>query len=187
LIFYLGEISGEFMRKASVMIALFLFIQSIAFSAEKVTTVILTRHAEKATAPADDPALSAIGKDRADLLVKMLEKSGVSAIYSSQYARNRLTAEPLARKLGIPVETVNAEATNKLVASILSKHAGGTVLVVCHSNTLPEIVQALGGGSIPEIDDLDYNNLYIVNIYGKNRASVLRLQYFNPATSEVCQ
>jgi broad specificity phosphatase PhoE len=175
------------MRKASLIVALVLFVHAVAFSADKVTTVILTRHAEKAVAPQDDPPLSAIGKERADLLVKMLEKSGINAIYSSQYIRNRLTAEPLSKKLGIPVETVDAGSTNKLVASILTKHAGGTVLVVCHSDTLPEIVQALGGGTIPEIDDMDYNNLYIVNVYGKNRASVVRLQYFNPASGEVCQ
>ena len=174
------------MRKVILILLLLIAVHS-AFAAEKVTTVILTRHAEKVISQQDDPPLSAIGKERADLLVKMLEKSNVSAIYSSQYTRNRLTAEPISRKLGIPVETVDAESTNKLVASILSKHAGGTVLVVCHSNTLPEIVQALGGGTVPEIDDLDYNNLYIVNVYGKNRASVLRLQYFNPAAGEVCQ
>jgi len=175
------------MRKAIFVCALLLVVQSLAFPAEKITTVILTRHAEKAVSPQDDPPLSAIGKDRAELLVKMLEKSGISAIYSSQYTRNRLTAEPLSRKLGIPVETVDAKATNKLVDSILTKHAGGTVLVVCHSDTLPEIVRALGGGTIPEIDDLDYDNLYIVNVYGKNQTSVLRLQYFNPAGGEVCQ
>jgi broad specificity phosphatase PhoE len=174
------------MRKAIFIFTVLIAVHS-AFAAEKVTTVILTRHAEKAVAPQEDPPLSAIGKERAELLVRMLEKSGLSAIYSSQYIRNRLTAEPLSKKLGIPVETVDAHDTNKLVASILSKHSGSTVLVVCHSNTLPEIVHALGGGTVPEIDDLDYDNLYIVNVYGKNRANVLRLRYFNPATGEVCQ
>jgi len=175
------------MRKAIVFCLFSFLVQSFAFSAQRITTVILTRHAEKSTTPEEDPALTAAGKERADFLVRMLEKSGVNAIYSSQYARTRLTAEPLSRRLGVPVETVDAATTNKLVASILSKHAGGTVVVVCHSNTLPEIVQALGGGKIPEIDDLDYDNLYIVTVYEKGHASVLRLKYFSPLGGQVCQ
>jgi broad specificity phosphatase PhoE len=175
------------MRKAILFCLLIFIVQNQAFSADKITTVILTRHAEKATAPENDPALTAAGKERADLLVSMLEKSGVNGIYSSQYARTRLTAEPLSRRLGIPVETVDAGATNKLVQAILSKHSGGTVLVVCHSNTLPEIVKALGGGTIHEIDDMDYDNLYIVTVYQKGRANVLRLKYFLPSSPQVCQ
>lgn len=175
------------MRKVLVFIVLILMMQNFGFAAEKITTVILTRHAEKAAAPEDDPALTAIGKERADLLVRMLENSGVSAIYATQYSRTKLTGEPLSKRLGVPIETVDAKTTNKLVDSILAKHAGGTVLVVCHSNTLPEIVQALGGGTIAEIEDMDYDNLYIVTIFQKGVAKVLRLKYFPSSSPQVCQ
>ena len=174
------------MRKAIFFVFLISMIQFSAFAAEKITTVILTRHAEKMTTPEDDPVLNAQGKERAELLASILENSGVNAIYSSQYSRTKLTAEPLSKRLKLPVETVDANTTNKLVSSILSKHAGGTVLVVCHSNTLPEIVQALGGGAIPEIGDLDYDNLYIVTVYQKGLAKVVRLKYFL-SSPQVCQ
>jgi 2,3-bisphosphoglycerate-dependent phosphoglycerate mutase len=174
------------MRKAIFFVFLVSMIQFSAFAAGKITTVILTRHAEKMTTPEDDPVLNAQGKERAELLASMLENSGVNAIYSSQYSRTKLTAEPLSKRLKLPVETVDANTTNKLVSSILSKHAGGTVLVVCHSNTLPEIVQALGGGTIPEIGDFDYDNLYIVTVYQKGLAKVVRLKYFL-SSPQVCQ
>jgi 2,3-bisphosphoglycerate-dependent phosphoglycerate mutase len=175
------------MKKAILFFVLILMVQASAFAAaQQITTVILTRHAEKAASPEDDPALTAQGKERADLLASMLEKSGVNGIYTSQYLRTRLTAEPLSKKLGVPVETVDASTTNKLVASILTKHAGGTVVVVCHSNTLPEIVQALGGGTIPEIGDMEYDNLYIVTVYQKGVAKVVRMKYLL-SSEQVCQ
>jgi broad specificity phosphatase PhoE len=174
------------MRKAIFFVFLVLMIQCCAFAAEKITTVILTRHAEKTAVPENDPVLNAQGKERSELLASMLENSGVNAIYSSQYSRTKLTAEPLSKRLKLPVEIVDANTTNKLVSSILSKHAGETVVVVCHSNTLPEIVQALGGGAIPEIGDLDYDNLYIVTVYQKGLAKVFRLKYFL-SSPQVCQ
>src|SRR5688572_15436544 len=125
------------------------------FGEEKVTTILLIRHAEKATTPAEDPVLTPQGTARADGLVQIFENSGLTAIYTSQYARTRLSAEPLARKLGVKAQTVNADATNELVKTIFGRHSGETVLVIGHSNTLPEIVQALGAGKIQEIADTD--------------------------------
>jgi broad specificity phosphatase PhoE len=163
-----------------------LFISSFAYAQEKTTTVILVRHAEKMATPGDDPVLNEQGKARADQLARIFDSSGIAAIYSSQYTRTRLTAEPLAKKLGLPVQVVNANTTNKLVESILKNHAGQTVLVVGHSNTLPEIAQALGAGLIQPIGDLDYDNLFIVTVFGNGTAKLLKMKFF--AGSEmVCQ
>ncbi len=46
---------------------------------------------------------------------------------------------------------------------ILKEHAGDTVLVVGHSDTVPEIIDALGAGKVPEIADIEFDNLYIVD------------------------
>ena len=175
------------MKRIILFVFLFCFVCSAAFSKQKITTVLLVRHAEKLTTPADDPALSPQGVARAELLVRMFENSGLNAIYTSQYARTKLTAEPLAERFRIPVETVDAKTTNKLVESILSKHSGGTVLVVAHSNTLPEIIHALGAGKIQEIDDLDYDNFYVVTVFGNGIAKVVRMKFFVTNVDPVCK
>jgi broad specificity phosphatase PhoE len=174
-------------KRTILFVFLFYCVCTAAFAKEKITTVVLVRHAEKLTTPADDPVLSPQGVARAELLVRMFENSGLNAIYSSQYARTKLTAEPLARKSRIPLETVDAKSTNKLVESILSKHSGGTVLVVGHSNTLPEIIQALGAGKIQEVDDLDYDNIYVVTVSGNGNAKVMRMKFFVTNEEQVCK
>src|SRR4051812_32196327 len=63
----------------------------------KVTTVFLVRHAENASEPRPDPPLLETGIARAELLARILAKSGVKAIYTSQFLRTRATAEPLAK------------------------------------------------------------------------------------------
>ena len=58
-------------------------------------TVFLVRHAEKAAQPAGDPPLLESGLKRSSDLARILKKSGIRAVYASQYLRTRQTAEPL--------------------------------------------------------------------------------------------
>lgn len=142
------------------------------------TTVLLLRHAEKLRTPGDeDPALSSEGAKRAQDLVRIVQPAGIKAIYTSQYLRTRSTAEPLAEKLGIPIQTVNASDTPGLITRILKDNAGDTVLVVGHSDTVPEIIEALGAGKVPEIADTEFDNLYIVTVTGPHKATVVHLKY----------
>ena len=175
------------MKRIILFVVLFYFVCSAAYAKQKMTTILLVRHAEKLTTPADDPILSPVGVSRAQQLIRMFEGSGLNAIYTSQYARTKLTAEPLAKRLRIPIETVDAKTSNKLVDSILSKYSGGTVLVVGHSNTLPEIIESLGAGKIQEIGDLDYDNMYIVTVSGNGIAKVVRMKFFVTNEEQVCK
>jgi broad specificity phosphatase PhoE len=168
-------------------ILLTLFLSAPLLAQQSPTTVLLVRHAEKATTPGDDPQLSQEGNARAELLAKIFEHSGLTAIYSSQFVRTRKTAEPLAKKLGLQLRTVPAESTKKLVDTIVGQHPGGTVLVVGHSNTLPEIISALGGGKIAEIPDDDYDNLYVVTLTGKGKGKTMRMRFFSGPSEIVCQ
>jgi broad specificity phosphatase PhoE len=153
------------------------------------TTVILVRHAEKAAEPAADPPLTAAGARRAEALVELVKDAGVNAIYSTQFARTRQTAAPLAEKLGIPVEILDARAPShpRMVAdSVLSKHRGQTVLVVGHSNTVPAIVAALGAPQPAEICDADYDNVFVVTVPAVGAASVVRMHFGAPAGGVSC-
>jgi phosphohistidine phosphatase SixA len=149
-----------------------------ATPASSAVTVFLTRHAERAGGGAmgnDDP-LSPAGRERADLLARMLADSGIQTILVTQYKRTHETAAPLARKLGIPPRQIPEVAAT--VAAIRAVKSGA-VLVAGHSNTLPEIIAGLGGPSIPKIAEDEYDNLYVLTISGTD-VSLVRLHYGAP-------
>ena len=131
------------------------------------TVVILVRHAEKAAEPGADPRLSADGEQRARALAEALRGSGVQAVVTSQFQRTRATAAPLATALGITPDVVPASGdvamhARQVAELVLSRHAGRTVLVVGHSNTIPAIVRALGGEATGDIPDPVYDRMYVV-------------------------
>ena len=146
------------------------------------TTIIVVRHAEKATEPAADPPLTAVGAARAEALAEMMKDAGVRAVVSTQFMRTRNTAAPTAAKLGVPVDILNARLSARATAdSILSKYRGLTVLVVGHSNTVPTIVEALGAPKPADICDSGYDNLFIVTVPATGMTTVVRLHVGVPA------
>jgi len=77
--------------------------------ADSTQTVVLVRHAERAGGMAPEIGLSDAGKCRAQVLSGMLADAGVTSIFTSDVARTQQTAEPLAKKLGIRAETLDAK------------------------------------------------------------------------------
>jgi len=122
------------------------------------TTVLLVRHADR-EGSADD--LSEAGDNRALELVHVMEKAGLRAIYHTEARRTQQTAGPIASALGITPTVISASDTAALVDDIRTHHTGHTVLVVGHSS-VPRIIAALGGPSLPDIDDSEYDNLFIL-------------------------
>ncbi len=151
-------------------------------SSLSTTTVVVVRHAEKELGTIDDPPLSQAGEQRAQLLSRLFgERDGpgrIDAIYASDSRRSQRTAAPLADRLGIAVTTVEGEDTEGLVRQIRDSHRGQRVLIVGHSNTVPEIVRLLVGGmAVPPISDDDYSRMYIITLPTLGPASVLRVTY----------
>jgi phosphohistidine phosphatase SixA len=132
------------------------------------TTVYLIRHAEKASETDEDPDLSARGRARAESLAVQLRDSGVNIIITSDRVRTVETAAPLARlrhirPIVIPIgESVERNETR--TAEEVLNHPGATILVVGHNNTIPAIVEKLGGGRIGDICVYEYANLIIMSI-----------------------
>jgi broad specificity phosphatase PhoE len=145
----------------------------------RTTTVIVVRHAEKAATPTDDPPLTAAGEARARDLLAAIRDAGVTSIITTQFARTRGTAAPTAAAFGITLEIVPTGPAAHIqdVASAVRRHAGGTVLVVGHSNTATEIVAALGAPKPPAICDSQYDNMYVVTIAANGKASVVKAKY----------
>ena len=153
----------------------------LAYRSVTTTTVVLIRHAEKALSTIDDPPLSPEGEQRSDRLAQMFgDSSGMGrldAIYVTNTRRTQQTAAPLAARLHLTPAVVPAADVAATAARILSEHRGGTVLLLCHSNTLPQLVRELSGKQIEPIADADYSEIYVVSVPRFGGSSLLRLKY----------
>jgi broad specificity phosphatase PhoE len=138
------------------------------------TTVLIVRHAEK-SAPTGNIPLSEAGFERAQTLARVVSDTGISAIYTSKLLRTIQTAGPTARLLGLVPQPINE--VEALAKNILDDHAGQTVLVVHHSDTIPELIVALGASTKPIIKDDEFDKLFVVTIYPPYQAKVLILRY----------
>ena len=154
----------------------------------KPISVFLIRHAEREQEPKQDPPLSKDGIARSQALARLLGSAGVKAILTSQYTRTKQTAEPLATKLGLTVtpftlkispsnpRQVAAESTAEVTNKILER-GGESVLVIGHSNSIPDVIKMLGGDVVPTIDEKKFDDLFIVTVYAKGKAKVVQLKY----------
>ncbi len=143
-----------------------------------VTTIILIRHAEKIIDPNNpDVDLSAAGQVRAQEIARMFGDAGINAIYATQYKRTQETVKPLSDKTGVPVTTVNSKGTADLLAQIRAQHSGQTIFIAGHNNTVPEIIEALGGPKYPMIPETEYDNLYVVTVYRTGKAKIVKMKY----------
>jgi broad specificity phosphatase PhoE len=157
-----------------------LLLASSAPYAAAQATVFLVRHAERADgdggAPAmkgTDPDLSPAGQERARSLAAMLKDAKITAIYATELKRTQQTAAPLAKVLGLTVTTIQGNDPTKLIASL--KAATDNVLVVGHSNTIPDILRGLGVTTPVTIADGEFDNLFIVTTGPTPR--LVRLRY----------
>jgi broad specificity phosphatase PhoE len=158
---------------------------AVAAQQSATTTVILVRHAEKGDAPANDPVLTEAGAARARALMAIARDAGVTAVITTQFARTRETARPAVEALGITPDVARAGGVAAQhaqdVARMVQAHAGGVVLVVGHSNTVPAIVAALGAPQPPPICDSEYDGLYIVVVPATGPAHLIRGRYGQPS------
>ncbi|MBC7892991.1 MAG: histidine phosphatase family protein [Sphingobacteriaceae bacterium] len=142
---------------------------------ETSTTLFLVRHAEKAD-QTDTSPLTERGKARAEKLAEMLRDATVQAVYSTNYVRTRETGRPLAEKRGLTVQPYEAKDEG-FAKTIVEKHGGQRVLVVGHSNTIPKLVNALAGTNLSNLNDDEYDALFVVTVpkRGTPQVVVLRL------------
>jgi len=147
-----------------------------ALAAEPVTTVYVVRHAEKAAAAGSDPALSAAGEVRAEALAHVLSDTGIDAVFVTKFRRTRQTGEPPAAAAGIAPRRYDAADAAGLAATIRSDHAGDSVLVVGHSNTIDDLTAALGAPGVSELAETHYDRLFVVHL-GPWGSHLERLRY----------
>jgi phosphohistidine phosphatase SixA len=152
--------------------------QLFAQQDEGATRIFIVRHAEKEKG--SDPLLTAAGNKRAGDLLRTLQHWGIQKIYVSKFRRTQNTADSMRIQLGI--DTVHYIADTlcyELLNSIMHhKDFGKTILVVAHSNTIPQIIRRLGVTDHPygDIPDHEYDNLFLVT-YKKEKAKLKKMKY----------
>jgi broad specificity phosphatase PhoE len=132
-------------------------------AAQDSTVVVLVRHAEKAAVEGNDPPLSEAGEARANALAEEIGAMHFDAVIATERQRTQATARPLAELHGITPEIIALSGPHvENVAAAVRRHAGHTVLVVGHSNTVPRIVHALGGPQLRDLCEPEYSHLYVL-------------------------
>jgi len=157
------------------------------FESQATTTVIFVRHAEKAAEPAGDPGLSEAGRHRAAELARQLVDAdvvpglGVDAVFSTPFRRTEETAKPVADALGLTINAYDAADTELFIEELVKEYKGKIILVVGHSNTVPEMIGNMGASKkVPPIAENEYDNIYLVSIPWFGKTKTIRLRYGEP-------
>ena len=136
------------------------------------TTYILVRHAEKES-QANDATLTKEGVQRANNLANFLESYEIDFVYSTNVLRTEQTAKPTAEKNNLSV--INYTPGNLYTEDFKEKTKGKSTLIVGHSNTIPDLVnKIIGKNKYSDIDESDFNNIYIINISGDEITETLK-------------
>lgn len=162
------------------VLALLLGVAATPQDTTRLPTVVVVRHAEKASETDRDPPLSALGMARAAALDSVLEHAKVVAIIVTPFRRTLETAMPVARRHMITptvVPVAGGVAAHAYAVAQAARGHDGVVLVVGHSNTVLPIVRALGGPTLPDLCDASYAQLFTVSLHGGGGSRMIRTQY----------
>jgi broad specificity phosphatase PhoE len=140
-------------------------LQACAYPALAQKAVLVVRHAEKISDA--DERLTEAGRARAERLAKMLKDAGVTAIYATDTERSRDTGAGMRG----PVDA------QPFVATLRNEHAKDVVLVVGHTNTIPDLLKALGCPGDFKIAPNEYDNLFVVVPRSGGPTTLMRLRY----------
>lgn len=159
---------------AGLAVSLAFSLSTVAQVAQAAATSVIyvVRHGEK-TGNDGDPDLTAKGRIRATHIATILNKAGITQVYTSGTARTRQTAAPTAALLGLPVTEYDARQPETMVAQL--KASGANALVVGHSNTVGKLVTLFGGEPGSAIGDDEYDRLYQLHVGADGKVSTILL------------
>ena len=166
------------MKRSAILPPILLAALAFPGTAAAQKAVIVVRHGENTK-----DTLTEAGRARARRLAEMLGSAGVAAVYSTGTQRTVGTATPLAEARRLPVTPYDIGDESKgvdarpFVAALGKEHPDDVVLVVGHSNTVPDLLKALGCGEEVTIATREYDNLFVVVPNGKESATLVRLKY----------
>ena len=143
------------------------FLASFYVNSQECSSFYLIRHAEKLRIDKTErnPKLNEKGILRAEKWKEVLKNITLDKIYSTNYNRTIETANPTSKSQNIDITIYSPSNIDYKNFKEINK--GKKVLIVGHSNTIPNFVNGLIEEDFYEqIDDLNNSNLYLVNICG---------------------
>ena len=146
----------------SILIALALLLGACASVGQQAVLpdIYVMRHLHT-PAGARNPDLTPGGQHHAVLLDRWFSRRGApDVIYVSNTTRARQTAAVLAARLKLVPKVYDPADTAALVAAVMTEP--GTVLVVGHSNTVPDIVARVGGSRPRPLVHEDFGDVWRV-------------------------
>lgn len=149
------------------------------------TTFILMRHAQKLDDGTKDPQLSDEGKNQAEELSEWLHSNfDISAIYSTDYKRTKLTAGPTAEAEELEIQIYDFQDPVGFLKNLVDNNHGKTILIVGHSNTTPMFANIImGRKEFESLPENEYNKLFIVKASELGNAHTQIIE-FQPHESE---
>lgn len=134
----------------------------------------VVRHADR---DGKKDALTEAGRNRALALRDFMLEQDVRAVYSTDTTRTRDTVGPTARAAKLEIQIYASRLPAKSwFTTLATKHAGQSVLVVGHSNTVVPFVRALGGRTSYRYSEDDYHPMFIVSVRDGD-AQAVRINY----------
>lgn len=125
-------------------------------------TLYLVRHAEKQTVDNEDPGLTDAGNYRSTQLARWLQDKDIRQIWSSDFQRARDTAGPLVSTLGLELTLYDPRDLPALADELLGNR--DNAFIVGHSNTTPGLTRLLCQCDIGDMDESEYDQLYVVSV-----------------------
>ncbi len=157
-------------------------LQNAAFAqvplTDSGTRIYIVRHAEKDTG--NNPVLTAVGRERAGDLARLMKDRQIQRIYTTPYRRSTMTADSMRIQLGIDTVIYKGDTTGAdLIRKIQEHNDGGKAIVVIgHSNTILRIARGLGVENIDPMDvpDYEHDNILLVK-YKNGKAEFVKWKY----------
>ncbi|MFK7809399.1 MAG: histidine phosphatase family protein [Saprospiraceae bacterium] len=152
------------------------------FDNPNALTFFVVRHAEKVD-ESEDPPLSEVGIKRANQLAKILKDVPITLALSTNYLRTTQTANPIVTRMvksdiKCDIGIYNPNDLDFRFGDLLQKRKGEKILVIGHSNTVPDLLNYFTGKEVyNDIPPNEYGNFYVVTYRGKGDADVMELKY----------
>ena len=152
-------------------------------SASDATQIYILRHTEKADETSENPDLSVQGIERAKYWKKVLQHTEFDQVFTTDFKRNIQTAELISAASSVKPELYYPMSFD--VLKFLNLIKGQQVLIIGHSNTIPDMVNRLiGETKYPPMSHKNYNILYIITINKNGDTSSNMLHVEMPSRSD---
>lgn len=154
-----------------IIVFLLFFCLQISLGQNTITQYYFIRHAEKADS-SKNPDLSEKGLERAQEWKALFSEINFDAVYSTDFNRTLQTIQPIVAGNNQLLKIYNPKMID--VELFKKETQGKTILIVGHSNTVPNMVnQIIKENKYVDIAENQFGNLYIITLFENQTQSQL--------------